>query len=416
MTVFKTQHDKIGGKMKYTLITSIGTGLANENKGYPKTIYSFPNGKEFETNIFLDAIVNTKYKEIEKIVLVGTVTSGWDMLVEDDENLFVEVGTAREEKQLTLEIFKKIEDHICKKYNIPILIKYHTDELSEKTSLEVFNLYNSIIPEISSEGVLLDITHGFRTMPVLLYQTLQFSVSQNPKIKDVEIVYGEYIKKEEKSYVRNLTSFWNYSQISDALSLFTEKLDGFKLAKLINKEWEKGSKAILRFSEIVQTNFALQILEVLKQLKNAVKDYPENAPTWLGDVKKIVEQIIKIIDKPSLSSSLFSYAQFLYEKKLNIQAIIALQVCVETFICEKENELNKIGNYDWWQSIGKECLRQIKNANYQNIGKQLNNLEFFRNQIAHGGAKNKDGKFPQASNIPNIYESAKRGVENLLKL
>lgn len=402
--------------MGYTLIASIGTGIANGNKGYRKTNYVFPDGKEFETNIFFESIINTKYKEIEKIILIGTITSSWDMLVEDDEDLFIEVGTAKDDKCLNKEIFTKIEKHIFEKYNIPTFIKCHTDELSLETSLEVFNLYNSIIPEISSDGVLLDITHGFRSMPVLLYQTLQFSVSQNPKIKDVEIVYGEFIKAEDKSFVRNLSSYWKFSQIKDALSLFTEKLDGFKLAQLIHKEWEKGSKAISRFSEIVQTNFALQINDVLRQLKNAVNVYPQHAPRWLDDVKRVVEQIIKIIDKSTLSSSLFSYAKFLYEKKLNIQAIIALQVCVETFICEKENEIENIGNYDWWQSTGKEYLRKIKSEDFQNIGKPLNNLEFFRNQIAHGGALNKDGNFPKASNIPNIFESAKRGVENLLKL
>lgn len=107
-------------------------------------------------------------------------------------------------------------------------------------------------------------------MPVLLYQALQFSVSQNPKIRNVEIVYGEYKPEEKLSYVRDLSSYWKYSQVSDALFVFKEKLDGFRLAELIKDEWEAGSKAIRRISEIIQTNFCLQIKDVARQIRNAL--------------------------------------------------------------------------------------------------------------------------------------------------
>ena len=43
----------------------------------------------------------------------------------------------------------------------------------------------------------------------------------------------------------------------------------------------------------------------------------------------------------------------------------------------------------------------------------LKRLRHIRNQIAHGGSKNKDGNYPQAANIPNIYKSGIRGVEAL---
>ena len=44
------------------------------------------------------------------------------------------------------------------------------------------------------------------------------------------------------------------------------------------------------------------------------------------------------------------------------------------------------------------------------------NLESFRNQIAHGGGTNRDGHFPQASNIPSIYKSGIRGIKNLFDI
>lgn len=289
--------------------------------------------------------------------------------------------------------------------------------INNETSQNIFDLYNSIVPEINDENILFDITHSFLSMPILLYQALQFSVSQNPKIKNVEIVYGEFKKEEKLSYVRDLSTYWKYSQISDALYVFNKKFDGFRLADLIQNEWESGSKAIRRFSEIVQTNFCLQITDIAAQLRNSLKKYPKNAPEWLGKVRDDVSKILKAIDaeNKTLSDSLLSFSKFLYERKLNVQAVICLQVAVETRICESEHSEDKIGNYDWWQKYGKDILHKIKVKNRKEIGSPLTNLEIFRNQIAHGGGKNKNGNFPHAANIPNIYESGLRGVENLFR-
>lgn len=401
--------------MKTTLISFVGTGLQSRNgDGYENTNYVFPDSKKIETHIFLNALLEAKYRDFEKIILVGTQTSGWDMLVEDDEDLWLKVRDAKENNLISGEIISEVENHVSQRTGVPVIIKCHTDVIDDETSQKIFDLYSSIVPEINDENILFDISHSFRSMPILLYQALQFSVSQNPKIKNVEIVYGEFKKEEKLSYVRDLSSYWKYSQISDALYVFNKKFDGFRLAQ---NEWEAGSKAIRRFSEIVQTNFCLQITDVAAQLRNSLKKYPENAPEWLGKVRNDVSKILKAIDaeNKSLSDSLLSFSKFLFKKKLNVQAVICLQVAVETRICESEHSEDKIGNYDWWQKYGKDILHKIKVKNRKEIGSPLTNLEIFRNQIAHGGGKNKNGNFPHAANIPNIYESGLRGVENLFR-
>lgn len=400
--------------MAYTLVSSVGTGMYKE--GYRKTVYCFPSGEKIETHIFLNALLKNKYRDISKIILVGTVTSGWDMLIDVDDELWEKVCEAKEKNAIDQGIISEIESYLSNKFNIPTVIKYHTDKIVNETSEEIFNLYSSIIPEITDENILFDITHGFRSMPILLYQALQFSISQNLKIKNVELVYGEYIESKKESYVRDLSNYWRYSQISDALNVFKTKLDGYKLSELIENDWLEGSKAIKRLSDIVQTNFSLQIIEVSKQIKNALKKYPTNAPNWLEDVKLFLEEILNCVASDFLYKSLKNYSEFLFERKLNVQAIITLQVAVETYIAEINNCEDMIGNYDWWQSEGRALLNKIKSNDWKNIGKPLTNLEGFRNQIAHGGGTNRDGNFPSAANIPNIYRSGLRGIENLINV
>lgn len=401
--------------MSYTLISFIGTGMYKDD-GYEKAKYIFPDKKEIETSIFIKALLKTKYRDFSKIVLLGTTTSGWDMFLEDDIDFWSEIKEKRENNLLSDEDFYRIQIYIQNKLEVPVVIKYHIEKIDSDTSLDIFNTYSSIIPEITDENILFDITHGFRSMPILLYQALQFAINQNQKIKNVELVYGELRGKGKPAYVRDLSNYWRYSQISDALNVFKTKLDGYKLAELIENDWLEGSKVIKRLSDIVQTNFSLQIIEVSKQINNSLKKYPTNAPNWLEDVKLFLEEILNCVTSNFMYTSLKNYAEFLFERKLNVQAIITLQVAVETYIAEKNGCADKIGDYDWWQSSGRTLLNKIKKSDWKNIGNPLTNLEGFRNQIAHGGGTNKDGNFPQASNIPSIYKSGLRGTENLINL
>ncbi len=67
--------------MPYTLISMIGTGMYKTLKdfeGYKKTDYSFGGGKHFNTRLFMQALLECKYKDINQIILLGTDTSSWD--------------------------------------------------------------------------------------------------------------------------------------------------------------------------------------------------------------------------------------------------------------------------------------------------------------------------------------------------
>ena len=207
-----------------------------------------------------------------------------------------------------------------------------------------------------------------------MYQNLQFLFSNNISRK-IEIVYGEYIKDREISFVRDLTNFWTLGQIKDAKDLFEKKLDGFKLAELIKGYWTKGSKAIKSLSEIVQTNFSLQIFEVARQIKNAIAAYPKNAPVWLSNIKAILESLVAIIDENHKARSLYNYSKFLYEHNLNVQAVITLQVAVEAAVVSAYHDENKLGDYEWWQDQGKPFLKEQKKKSRKDLRIPWNLLE-----------------------------------------
>lgn len=430
--------------MAYTLISMLGTGMykTTENyEGYIETEYYLENGLHKQTRLFMQALLECKYKDINQIIILGTDTSSWDCLVDKDKDerdetialwsdLFDQCESKQKESQpsgVTRENLDRLEKYLAERFNVEVFIREHTHKIDNNTAAKIFECYSGIA-KLCKKGnsILFDITHGFRSMPVLLYQSLQYSLSQQTN-QLVEIVYGELdLNNKKKGYIRNLSNYWNFSELTNALSIFNEKLDGFKLSEILSPYWSKGSKAIKSLSEIVQTNFALQIIEVIKQIKNALAAYPKNSPEWLLPVKSSLEKIAKL-EAPTVSVTLYNYSLFLNEHKLNVQAVITLQVTVEAIIVEKFGSPEQYGDYEWWKNTGKEKLKQYKFPNgkttktkhsdeWKNIGNPLTNLEAFRNQIAHGGGKNKEGNYPHAANIPAIYESGKRGVENLFDL
>ena len=419
--------------MSYTLISMIGTGMyktANNSEGYKETEYFFDNGKKFKTRLFMQALLECKYKPIDQLIILGTDTSSWDCLVDKDnderdetitlwDSLFDQCEKKENEQYpigVTRENLDRLEKYLSERFCINVSILTHTHSIDDSSSEELFTCYTDATSRVKKENnILFDITHGFRSMPVLMYQSLQFSAMQDSN-RTIEIVYGELdLQNQSKAVARSLNSYWHYSELSAAKTVFRNKLDGFRLSELISQEWPRGSKAIKRFSEIVQSNFSLQILDVVPQIKNAINDCPAKNQSYLIQVKEDLQQIVNIVDENSIPKTLFNYSKFLYEHKLNVQAVITLQVAVESAIVTAYGIDENLGDYDWWQEAGRKYLNKLKGEDWKNLGNPLTNLEVFRNQIAHGGGKNKDGYFPQAANIPNIYESGKRGVENLFK-
>ena len=399
--------------MAYTLISSLGTGMYKE-EGYRKTTYVIDEKRNFATRLFMEALLQCQYREINQVILIGTHTSSWDVLVEGENDYEVNLWDRLLNKNgnLSEELKSELENYLKERFKIPFIIKVHTDSVDENHIPELFECYSSIYPLINEgNNILFDITHGFRSMPMLVYQALQYHFIDTPERK-VELVYGEFKPGATQAPIRNLSEYWKYSQISAALHLFQQKLDGFTLAKLIKEDWPDGSKAIKALSDIVQANFALRFPEVLRQIHNALEKTPKNAPEWIEKIKDTLKKVEKLKDDKSTARTLYKYSKYLYDLNLNTQAIITLQNCIETAMAEKFGDKKNIGDYEWWQSEGKI---KFSNAAFETRTKKpLKDLEAFRNSVAHAGGQNPDTKaLPSTDSMPGVYE---RGFDAAKKL
>ena len=396
--------------MKKTLITLLGTGKY-QNGGYEKTTYCFNNGKEFTTSLFLNAILDND-PSITDVFIIGTSTTGWDVLCEQDEAAWLKVKDECEgESGLQPDSHELITNVLKDRYPmVNFAIKVHTHALGRDTAGEVFNTYVDTVREAadSCQRLVVDITHGFRSMPLLLWQALQL---ESDSLDDISILYGEYIKPEKVSRVRDLSAYWRFSEIAKAQQAFLKRLDGFAIADFIEHDWPEGAKAIRKLSGIVLANFALQVPGTLRQIANALESIQQNVPAWVAATHAQLNKFHnRLASMGSEHVIVLEYAKVLAEYKLYTQAVIAQQVAVEMFVAG-----DQYGDYDWWQSNGRAWLKEMKKQLSRQHNEALSRLEELRNQIAHGGYNNKYGGqgFPNFENIEPTMRRTFPAIEAL---
>jgi CRISPR-associated DxTHG motif protein len=313
----------------------------------------------------------------------------------------------------------------------------HTDKISFAEVEDVFSIYMNLPDELEpGTDILFDITHGFRSMPLLIFQSLQINSSKIQE-KNVKLIYGELgtpIDGKKTSYVRDLSKYWEYYEITAAKKLFEEKFDGKPLAEKLRPYWENGAKWLVRFGEIVECNFSLQMSEALKQLKNTLKDYDEKQkPQWVNDVRNDLDVIYKKLTGDTqknypVARIVWEFSKLLQEKGLITQAVIVLQIVVETAVAERYDP-SQIGNYNWFNGYteyiegrlqrnpgaGHDYLEKIRKLN-NTMNINLLKIERLRNQIAHGGGKDKRGNCPHQANIPGILKLGNAAILKLFEL
>jgi CRISPR-associated Csx2 family protein len=383
----------------YTLISCIGTGQV-ENGEYKRTGYLFPDSNTYTASFFLGALIKSKrYEPVKEIILVGTVTSHWHLVFDDliaanevqeysDLKNKIE-NECKSKEGISQDLLDKLGEILIEKLNISVSIIAHTAEIDANTVPEIFESYNELIAQIDSDtDILLDITHGFRSMPLLVYQALQFGFAGQRR-RRVELVYGD-LRRDTPSIARNLSEYWRLSALTEAKNLFVNKFDGKLLAELLQKEWGEGNILVSRFATLVECNFSLEIPRWIEDAKKAVERPPKGIETPIViELRDIISGIIKEIDHPYASDTLLAYSRLLENKALYVQAIITLQAAIETRIIEANGMIVEVGYYQKWKKYKQNYEDVIRNLS---ILSNMYDIRDMRNKIAHGGTWDNDRK------------------------
>lgn len=428
-------------KSGYSLISFIGKS-DKKNGTYRKTNYKLSDGKIIEATSASNALIEYYKDKLEKVVIIGTEISSWNELLHtQNDNLFLSIEEEIESSGITEETRLTLEEELSNSYQIPFELYVQPSELNDENTLHIIDLYANMYNRIDSDSTLIiDVTHGFRYMPMLLFQVLQLRESKSAPSKVIQ-VYGEYY--DGVSHFRDISAVWNMAEINKQMYSFESAFDGLSLGHTLIKYGQKRlGEWIIRFSDNVQKNYVMLIRNDIRDLRRIF--YNNSISTDYAFVKEIKSSLdhfnsnFPANTEDYLSLFLLAFAKVLFDRGLMTQAIIALREALYTRLFEKyEPELiakyisleerrkkpyhqafeeNCARNCIYDEAIKFECIDKPQNyaidCRHDCLFKDVYLLSKTRNRIAHAGAelildKTKGDDF----DFRKIYKSIKQIFE-----
>lgn len=175
--------------MPTTLISLIGKGRLDPKTGYRTARYHYPDGQVRETPFFgmgLNDCIRP-----DKLILVGTRGSMWDVFFEHqkaggDESILALINAVHTES-VTQDMLTAPEQQLSARFGIPVqclLIPYAENE-SEQAQI-LLELAGAVQP---GEHIILDVTHGFRHLPMLALVAARY-LKYVGRVQIQDVYYG----------------------------------------------------------------------------------------------------------------------------------------------------------------------------------------------------------------------------------
>lgn len=171
-----------------TLISLLGKSTADKKTGYRTANYRFDDNFKRQEAFFGLGLM--AYLKPRKLILAGTAGSMWDVFFDqqqtDDEAILALIDAVAKEA-VSQDMLTVHEQRLTEKFGIPVrclLIPYARNE-QEQTAI-LTSLAGVIDP---SEHITLDVTHGFRHLPMLALVAARY-LTHVRKVNVAEVYYG----------------------------------------------------------------------------------------------------------------------------------------------------------------------------------------------------------------------------------
>ena len=216
------------------LVTTLGKGERRDG-GYRVARYRLSEGTTSRETPFIGLALVEMLPQIDKLVVLGTAGSIWDAWWQADEELmagnedfFGSLGekVARAERdEVALGILSTIlRAHLQKE----VACKYIPDGLDELSQLEILKVIDGVGNR--GDNIYLDVTHGFRHLPML--ELLSAFLKKN-EFNICKIFYGALEKSEAGiTPVADLSGLLNLQTWIEAMAVFRETGNVMPLARI----------------------------------------------------------------------------------------------------------------------------------------------------------------------------------------
>lgn len=265
--------------MTSVLLTFLGRTPKSE-QGYRRTRYDFGDGTETNPVAFFGWTLQERIRP-DRIVILGTAGSMWDHLLEGDFDL----GDAAEEQRLALA--EKVEQQQAGEAELASIEPLLAERLGCAVRLRLIPYCRGKAEQAELLGILadsvnpgdtveLDVTHGFRHLPMLgLLSALHLRKVHGAAI--THIWYGAFDPDTGKAPVHDLAGLIDIADWLDALSVYQHTGDYGVFAELLGGE----------VGELLAEASFLEAVNRIGQARSRLR--------------KVLEQIDAIPEDPALS-------------------------------------------------------------------------------------------------------------------
>ncbi len=389
--------------MAKVLISSVGTGSIKKdsNEEYENTIYTI-DGKDYENKKLVSKVL-VEHFDIEKIIFIGTKKSRWDNLCyyfdelkEDYETIENKIDNNTLEKEdlnLLGQAIRTKHKNIKEVYSFFIDYEKNTQEEMWGNFYKLQQIENYLE---KGDEVYLDMTHGFRYMPMLNMLVLEFlSLEKENIFKLNAILYGMLETAPKKSQIVDMKIFFDLLRWIRAINIFKHNSNADQLISLLKEsnfeDKEVLTKTFSNFNNSLQIANMASIRQFISGAKSKIQNIKSSDNKIISFVYPQLEQIISRLDKDQLSHFQYELASWLNENKNYALSYIALTEAVISKTCELK-QLNPNSQDD--REEAKKRVDSPYNQYYNSsLGKEKNknaNITDIRNNIAHQLKNRKD--------------------------
>src|SRR5699024_8628114 len=172
--------------MRTTLISFLGN--RKEDGEYLQVQYLYND--ELQPPVTYIGYALQKIVQPDRFVILGTTGTMWDHLFESDLQLKAEyederlalIESVEDKKHVSQEQLDKLAPLLSKALGIEVILKIIPAARTQEEQIAVLEQIDAVLEE-DSGFLYLDVTHGFRSLPMVSFAAVQFLNTVKPKIK-----------------------------------------------------------------------------------------------------------------------------------------------------------------------------------------------------------------------------------------
>lgn len=372
-----------------TFVTFLGRGREDVKTGYRETTYRFPD--EARTTAFF-GLALAEYIKPDRIVILGTNSSQWGVLVEnfaaegEEEEARLELLDAETKGEIEQEHLNNVASLMRRAIRcevVPRLIPFGKDENEQYKILDV------VAKNVPEGAVNFDLTHGFRHFGMIGFLST-FMLARVRDLRVKNLWYGALeMTKEGITPVLKLDGLDRARQWLDALNRFDATGDYRVFSLLLTKDGVEADKA-KHLENAAFHERTLNLSAAADEIRKFRPVLESNLTGASGLFQRILTERLTWVDLDKLSKQQAKLAHQYLRRRDYVRAALFGWEALVTLECESKALDPKDRDNRQDQDVLAAVQRwELKDGQKPGDNREAcENLNRIRNALAHGSPPN----------------------------